>query len=156
MTAVAALVAPRRRLAVAVATPPLAALYVRAQPDPGWWVLPGAVALGLVAAVVLASYVPVAGSWRRPDVGCSPCAAVAAGTLIAAALLLDSVTGPGGVLTALAVLAFGVLQRLGAPASCPTPTPTPGPTRGRAPLPITEREDVRGEAGRGDRSANGG
>lgn len=114
----------RRRVAVmAAATPLLAAGYVRAAGVPAGELAAAWLVLGLVAAAlgaaVLASYVPVSGG--RPDLGCSPCAAVAGLSLVGSVLAMGSygpsLVGPG--LAAAATL-YGLTQRLG-PAACPTP-----------------------------------
>jgi hypothetical protein len=115
---------PRRRWATALLALPLTvaaftgAAGVTAQAaGAGWSVL-----LLLAAAagsLTLASYVPRRG--LRPDVGCSPCAAVSGLTLVGALIVLDGygahVSGP---LLALAVTTFGLAQRLGQQPTCAT------------------------------------
>ncbi len=118
---------PLRRWVVAVAmVPVLGALLGAAAAQTGggvaagplWWALLGFAVLA--GAGVLASYVPARG-WR-PELGCTPCAAVSALTLVGAVVVLrDSgadVTGPA---VAAAVTLFGLAQRLSQPAVCPTP-----------------------------------
>jgi hypothetical protein len=113
----------RRIVAMALATPLLMLGFLRAAAVPVGELAVGWLVVGLVAAVlgsaVLASYLPVSG-WR-PDLGCSPCAAVAALTLVGAVLAIGSygasVLGPG---LAVAVTLFGLTQRLDN-AACATP-----------------------------------
>ena len=122
---------PRRRWAVVlVATPLLAVGYARASGMPsaalsGWWVVLDLVA-ALVGAAVVASYVPASG--LRLDLGCTPCAAVAALSLPAAAVAVGSngalLVGPA---LAVAVTLFGLTQRLAQPVTCVTPRRTPPP-----------------------------
>ncbi len=85
---------------------------------PAWWVLLGLVVVA--GAGTLASYVPATGV--RPDVGCTPCAAVSALTVVAATMLLRD-AGPDltGVALAAAVSVFGLGQRLSQPRACATP-----------------------------------
>jgi hypothetical protein len=121
VTVLAAVSGVRRRRAVLLGTPVLAALFWAAAPAADWWLAPAVLVLGALAAGVLATYVPVDGPLRRVDLGCTPCAAVAAGSVLAAPLVMDAVPGAGGASTAGAVLLFGLAQRLGAPAACPAP-----------------------------------
>lgn len=119
-----AMLATRRRVAAILAvTPLLAAGYVRAAGLPVMdlavaWLALNLVAAGLGAAV-LASYLPASG-WR-PDLGCSPCAAVAALSLVGSALAVGSY-GPSlvGPALAAAITLYALTQRLG-PAACATP-----------------------------------
>ena len=75
----------------------------------------------LAGALVLASYVPAVGS--RPDLGCTTCAALSAVTVLAATLVLrNGAAGDGGTAAlALAVVGFGLAQRLSDPAACGVP-----------------------------------
>ena len=118
----AALGTGRRVATVLLATPLLAAAYWRASGVPVTgltvpWLLLGLTAAA-VGAAVLASYVPASG-WR-PDLGCSPCAAVAGLSLVGSVLAIGnygaSLVGPA---LACAVTLFAVTQRLG-PATCET------------------------------------
>lgn len=72
------------------------------------------------AAAALATYVPLRG-WR-PDLGCWPCAAMPAMTVLAAVWFLG--TAPHQLSMAVlarTVVALGLVQRLtGAAAACPT------------------------------------
>ena len=123
---VAALAWPRRRWLAALALiGPMAALYASVGPSPlVWWVLPTATVSGALAAVLLASYVPVPGSGWLLDAGCSPCAAVS-GVAVIGSLAMRSTapTEPGIAGVALMLVAFGLAQRLGRVSSCPTPPP---------------------------------
>jgi hypothetical protein len=89
---------------------------------PVTWFAAALVAAGLGAAV-LVSYLPASG-WR-PALGCSPCAAVAAltvlGSLVAVATYGPTVVGPalGAALTL-----FGLVQRLGQEDGCEVPRRT--------------------------------
>jgi hypothetical protein len=83
-----------------------------------WTALVAGVALA--CAATLATYLPRAGTGFRPDLGCTPCAAVAAVTVLASFGLLNS--APHDVSTAvlaLGVSAFGLVQRLNNPSTCP-------------------------------------
>ncbi|WNB84728.1 hypothetical protein [Cellulomonas sp. ATA003] len=110
---------PRRRVtATAVLTPALFAVLVAAGggfPAPALWtVLVALVALvAVAAAATLATYLPGPGKGRRPDLGCSPCAAMAAMTVLAAAWFLQAAPHqPSMAAAALAAVGFGLLQRL--------------------------------------------
>lgn len=113
---------PTRRRVAAVLLLPVVALWfvvvgtsAAGSPSAGWYALVAVAAT--LGAAVLATYVPVAG--RRLDLGCTPCAAMSAFTVVAATLVLRSygaeTTGP---LLASAVLLFGLTQRMSQPASC--------------------------------------
>ena len=114
----------RRWATLVVAAPALLWLLVTVAPvapaeghGATWWVL--VVATALAGAGTLASYVPVTG--RRPDLGCSPCAAVSAATVVGAVLVLRGSAGdPSAPVLALAVALFGLVQRLAQPPVCPT------------------------------------
>jgi hypothetical protein len=123
---IAALGTRRRMAAMAAMTPLLASGYVRAAGLPAGvltvaWLLLALLAAALGAAT-LASYLPARG-WR-PDLGCSPCAAVAGLSLVGSVLAIGSygpsLVGPG---LAAAVTLYALTQRLG-PAACPTPAPS--------------------------------
>lgn len=116
---------PRRRwVAVLALVPVMAAWFYAAgstggvRPDSLWGLalLPAAV----LGAAVLASYVPATG--RSLDLGCSPCAVMAAVTVVGATVALanygPSLTGP---LVAAGFLLFGLTQRLGQQSTCATP-----------------------------------
>lgn len=111
----------RRRAAAALLLPIVAAGFALvggstgATPSVGWY------ALVMVAAVlgagVLASYVPVVG--RKLDLGCTPCAAMSALTVVAATVVLRSYGADiAGPLVAGALLLFGLAQRMRQPATC--------------------------------------
>ena len=114
----------RRRVVVALITPVFFGLMVAA--SGGWapatspgWTAPVAAA-ALACAATLSTYLPGPGAGLRLDLGCTPCAAVAAVTVLAAFGLLSS--APHDVSTevlALGVSAFGLVQRLKNPSTCP-------------------------------------
>jgi len=116
----------RRWLVMAVTAPALAWLLVSVAPvapatgrGVAWWVL--VLATALAGSGTVASYVPVTG--LRPDLGCSPCAAVSAVTVVGALMVLRGSGGdPAGPVLALAVALFGLGQRLAQPPVCPAPT----------------------------------
>ena len=114
----------RRRMAVGLIAPVLLVLMVAT--SGGWAAATSLVWTALVAGVALAcaatlaTYLPRAGTGFRPDLGCTPCAAVAAVTVLASFGLLNS--APHDVSTAvlaLGVSAFGLVQRLKDPSTCP-------------------------------------
>jgi hypothetical protein len=119
----------RRWLVMAATAPALAWLLVGVAPvapatgrGEAWWVL--VLATALAGSGTLASYVP--GSGWRPDLGCSPCAAVSAMTVVGALMVLRSSGGdPAGPVLALAVALFGLGQRLAQPPVCPAPPGRP-------------------------------
>ena len=114
----------RRRMAVGLIAPVLLVLMVAT--SGGWAAATSSVWTALVAGVALAcaatlaTYLPRAGTGFRPDLGCTPCAAVAAVTVLASFGLVNS--APHDVSTAvlaLGVSAFGLVQRLNNPSTCP-------------------------------------
>jgi hypothetical protein len=116
---------PRRRLALVALFPLVAAWFVvvgrgaaAAPPSAGWYA--GAGVAALLGAAVLSSYLPVSG--RRLDLGCTPCATLAALTLVGATMVLRSYGSElAGPLVAVALLLFGLTQRMNQPATCATP-----------------------------------
>ncbi len=118
----------RRWVTAAVLAPGLAALFAAAAPTrppttaAGWWA--GLLLAAGVGSLVLASYVPVLG--RRPDLGCTPCAAVSGVSLVGAVLAFASY-GPqaGAPLLATVATGFGLMQRVTRQRSCAPPTPAP-------------------------------
>ena len=113
----------RRRMAVGLIAPMLLVLMVATsggwapETSPMWTALVAGV--GLACATTLATYLPRPGTGFKPDLGCTPCAAVAAVTVLASFGLLNS--APHDVSTAvlaLGVSAFGLVQRLN-PSTCP-------------------------------------
>ncbi|MHB8186009.1 MAG: hypothetical protein ACYDDU_07940 [Dermatophilaceae bacterium] len=89
---------------------------------PAWTALVALVALA--AAFTLATYLPRPGAGRTLDLGCTPCAAVAALSVLGAAWVLR--TAPHDVSTAvlaLVIVMFGLTQRLTSPSTCAAPTP---------------------------------
>jgi hypothetical protein len=122
---------PRRKVAVAVLTPVLAAVLLAAagRPDMSGVGLVLVAVAAVLGAAVLATYVPHRGV--RPEVGCTPCAAMSAMTVLGAVMALRSygpaLTGPA---LAVAVTLFGLTQRLGQVDTCATAgTAPPPPTR---------------------------
>lgn len=112
----------RRLVVVAVVTAALIALVAavggQSVSPPGWTALAGLVAL--TGAVTVATYVPRPGTGARLDVGCTPCASVAALTVpIAVVVLTSSAHDVPSALLALGVAAFGLRQRLTDPSTCP-------------------------------------
>jgi hypothetical protein len=116
---------PRRRLALVALFPLVGAWFLvvarsssEVPPTAGWYAGTGVAAL--LGAAVLASYLPVSG--RRLELGCTPCATLAALTVVGATMALRSYgSEPGGPLVAVAVLLFGLTQRLIQPTACATP-----------------------------------
>jgi hypothetical protein len=111
-------------LAVVVTAPVLFVLTVAASggwapvTSPGWTAL--VVMVALASATTLATYLPHPGAGLRVELGCTPCAAVAAVTVVVSFGLLSS--APHDVSTAvlaLVVSAFGLVQRLKNPSTCP-------------------------------------
>ena len=111
-------------MAVGLTAPALFGLMVAASggwaltPSPGWTAVVAGVAFA--CATTLATYLPRPGAGLRPDLGCTPCAAVAAVTVLASFGLLSS--APHEVSTAvlaLGVSGFGLVQRLNNPSTCP-------------------------------------
>jgi hypothetical protein len=89
------------------------------------WLLLVAVA-AMLAATVLASYLPRNG--RRLELGCTPCAAMSALTVVGAMLALNNfgsmLIGPT---LAIAVTLFGLTQRIGEAETCSVPARTNTP-----------------------------
>lgn len=115
---------PTRRIAVvAVLTPALLALLLAASGGretaiPGGWTALVAL-IAVTSATTLATYVPLPGTGRRLDIGCTPCASVAALSVVIASFVLTSTPHdvPTAILAA-AVAAFGLRQRLANPSTC--------------------------------------
>ena len=115
---------PRRRLAYPVAVAMLGVGYLTAVGVPATTLSKAWFALALTAtglgAAVLVSYVPASG-WR-PVLGCSPCAAFAAltvlGSLVAVATYGPTFVGPA---LGAALSLFGLAQRLGESDRCALP-----------------------------------
>lgn len=86
---------------------------------PGWTVLVAVIAL--VAATTLATYLPRPGAGRGIDIGCTPCAAAAALSVLGATIVLRSSPHEVPVaILALGLAGFGLRQRLNQPAACAT------------------------------------
>ena len=120
---------PRRRLVSAAALSPVLFIVLTSAAGgwapglaPGWTALVALVALG--ASATLASYLPRPGYGRRLDVGCTPCAAVAALSVVGASGVLRSNPHDlSSAALALVIIGFGLTQRLTSPSSCAAPTP---------------------------------
>lgn len=118
---------PRRRAVATAALTP--ALFAALAATGGGW-QPGAAPLwtalvaltALASAATLATYLPQRGQGWRPDLDCSPCAAMSAGSVLAAAWLLGSAPlQPAMAVVALATATFGLTQRLsGTATTCST------------------------------------
>ncbi|HYN67561.1 MAG TPA: hypothetical protein VES93_11785 [Ornithinibacter sp.] len=111
---------PRRVVATLLAFPLLLWLFrtslpPQVVPSAGWWVLLAAVSA--LAALTLATYLPVPGAIRG---GASPCAAAAVVFVVLAAVALGSArsTALSGI-PALALAAMALGQRLLGAAACP-------------------------------------
>lgn len=116
---------PRRRIVVGLVTSPVIGVGLATVggglPGPAGWTALVAVA-ALLGGATLASYVPVPGAGRRLDIGCTPCAVVAALTLVGAAGILGgSPHAASSAALAVGLVAFGLLQRMTDPESCPVP-----------------------------------
>lgn len=112
----------RRIVVVAVLAPALMVLLTAvaggSASPPGWTALAGLVAL--TTAATAATYLPRRGAGARLDVGCTPCASVAAITVpIAVVVLTTSPHDVPSALLALGVAGFGLRQRLTDPSTCP-------------------------------------
>ncbi len=109
---------PRRRILAAVLLAP--ALFVGLVTAGGGWPPTPAVAwTALVAltaaggAATLATYLPAPGAGWRLELGCAPCAAVSALSVLAAAFLLQSAPHQWSMaLTATVVVGLGLARRL--------------------------------------------
>lgn len=134
---------PRRRRLVAAASAVLIVLgQLIAAPDdaplPAWW-WAATLATSTLAGAVLASYVPVPGSGRRVDVGCTPCAMLAGG--LAAFALLGSLgkVDAGSSLIAFVLVVAGLYQRTKDAETCRAPSATHRVSVARAnPIPRQE------------------
>ncbi|HEU4945787.1 MAG TPA: hypothetical protein VFT31_01405 [Kribbella sp.] len=116
---------PRRRwVAVSVATPVLAVVFLAASTTSLAGVSVVWILLVLIAAVlgagVLASLLPASG--RRLELGCSPCAVMSVLSLLGAAIALhvygSTLSGP---MLAVGATLFGFTQRLAQPSTCEVP-----------------------------------
>lgn len=114
---------PRRLLAVAVLTPALLALLLvgsrgAATVIPAGWTALAVLVAGTSAAT-LATYVPLPGTGRRLDLGCSPCASIAAlSALVAVAVVVSTPHDVPSAILGLGVAGFGLRQRLTGPGGC--------------------------------------
>ena len=115
---------PMRRIVTVVAgTPALLALLLAASGGqataiPGGWTALVAL-IAVMSATTLATYLPLPGTGRRLDLGCTPCAAAAAlSVVIAGAVLVSTPHDVPTAILAAGVAAFGLRQRLANPSSC--------------------------------------
>lgn len=115
---------PMRRIVTVVAgTPALLALLLAASGGqataiPGGWTALAAL-IAVMSATTLATYLPLPGTGRRLDLGCTPCAAAAAlSVVIAGAVLVSTPHDVPTAILAAGVAAFGLRQRLANPSSC--------------------------------------
>jgi hypothetical protein len=115
---------PLRRLgAVAVLAPVLFVLSVVASggwalvTSPGWTVI--VLMIAVACATTVAMYLPRPGTGLKLDFGCTPCAAVAAVSVLASLGVLSSAPHevPTAIL-ALGIAGFGLRQRLTNPITC--------------------------------------
>jgi hypothetical protein len=104
----------RRWVAVSVLAGPLTLLYLQVGPPVSrGWAVPASVVCGVLAAMVLASYLPLPRSRRLIDLGCTPCSTVAFATVIGSLMIRSSdPLAPGMALLAIMALLFGLVQRL--------------------------------------------
>ncbi len=108
----------RLRLSLALAPATLLAAWLIAAPS-GPAPIAFTLLTGALAAAVGGTYAPVGG---RPALGCSRCAVVAGASVPAAGLLLSAGrTDPSLLGLAVVVVAFGLVQRLRDPTTCPRP-----------------------------------
>ncbi len=114
---------PRRRwVAAALTTPVLAGLLLATGRGSAWWGWPSVLLVAVPAALVLASYLPVPGSGRLLEIGCSPCAVVAAGAVAVAILArVGAPNNPASAVIATLVLLAAVRQRLADSVACAAP-----------------------------------
>lgn len=108
---------PRHTAAMVVLSPLLFLTYNAALGsgfvDPVWNLLTGA--MSLVAALILATYLPLRGAGRAVGSSC----AVMAGLLVpGAGILLHQATGPMGGAIALGILSLGLVQRVSDTSAC--------------------------------------
>lgn len=86
-----------------------------------WWVWPWAVVTAAFTTLTLTSYVPAPGTGRLLNIGCSPCAAAAAVSVVVAVLAHGlAPASPLLAVVATGVAAMGARRRLTEPAVCPT------------------------------------
>ena len=113
----------RRIVTVVAGTPALLALLLAASGGqataiPGGWTALAAL-IAVMSATTLATYLPLPGTGRRLDLGCTPCAAAAAlSVVIAGAVLVSTPHDVPTAILAAGVAAFGLRQRLANPSSC--------------------------------------
>jgi hypothetical protein len=116
---------PLRRLVVVAALMPvlIASLLAAGRGSnpatgPVWIALVALAAV--ICAATVATYVPLPGTGFRLEVGCTPCAAGAALSVLACFVVVASAPpGPLSALFAVGIASFGLRQRLTAPSACP-------------------------------------
>ena len=115
---------PRRRLAAMIASPVLALWYFGVSqqswgdPSPLWWAL--TVTAAVLGGGVVAGYVPERGG--RPDLGCTPCAALSGLVLLGSTILISTYHSDlGGPALAVAITALGLVQRSASATRCVVP-----------------------------------
>jgi hypothetical protein len=103
----------RRWVATGVLVLPMAVLYASAGSARAWWDLPLTLVQALLAAMVVASYVPFPGSGERIAVGCTPCAAVAGMTVLGSLMMRQNNPLDAGMgLVSVLMLGYGVIKRI--------------------------------------------
>lgn len=111
----------RRWVAVALLLGPLTFLYSSVG-GLGGWVWPVALVTAALAAVLLASYLPLPGAGLRPDTGCTPCAGVSGLAVLGSLMMRSLAPGDAGIaVVAVGMVAFGLGQRFAGAVSCPAP-----------------------------------
>lgn len=118
---------PRRRwITAAFAAPALAGLLAFTGRGHAWWGWPSVLLTTALAALILASYLPAPSSGQLVDVGCSPCAAVAAVAVLFAVLVrAGAPDNPTTAIIATLLLLAAVRQRLADAAACVAPRRSP-------------------------------
>jgi hypothetical protein len=109
----------QRRAVTLLLVVPLFLLVRAVDPASGvvFWV--AGLVTATAGAMLLASYVPGPGEGRRLVIGCTPCAGMAAMTLVGALVLRASAPADGGIALATMLLpVMGVVQRLSDAGSC--------------------------------------
>lgn len=119
---------PGARWLVALATAVLVVLgQLAAAPRgaclPAWW-WTATTATSALAGLVLASYLPVPGSGRRIEAGCTPCATLAGGLAAFAVVASLGSVALGGSLIALVLGGVALYQRLNDVGTCRSPAVT--------------------------------
>jgi hypothetical protein len=91
----------------------MASLYASVGLPDAWWSLPVTLLQAGLAAMIIASYVPVPGSGRRIEVGCTPCAAVAGLSVLGSLVMRQTDPWNLGIgLVAVLLLGYGLVRRI--------------------------------------------